>query len=423
MFSKIKRISIIFVLILIVYLGFVSSLLRKKDPAKLDPVAVNDITQTLAKNWDRIRYESLTDMDYGYDYVVVDNEGNLLVATKRGLNEDISSAISNRDTIVDILKDNDTLGKIFIFNDIEVEWNKSRIEILTIAFIAILGFSVFIILFLMYSYRRIFRPFEKLRGFAKDVAAGNLDAPLAMDKDNVFGAFSESFDLMREELKKARDNERVANQSKKELVASLSHDIKTPVASIMAVSEIMQAKSTDSNDIEQLKIIYSKSEQINGLITNMFTATLEELQELKVEVTEQSSNIINDLINRADYNNRVVINCHGECLVLMDELRLSQVVDNIISNSYKYADTSIDVSIDVNNEFLEIIFLDYGIGVAETELPLLFNKFYRAGNADGKSGSGLGLYISRYLMKEMSGDIECQNIENGFMIKLKLMIA
>jgi hypothetical protein len=100
---------------------------------------VNDITQTLAKNWDRIRYESLTDMDYGYDYVVVDNEGNLLVATKRGLNEDISSAISNRDTIVDILKDNDTLGKLFIFNDIEVEWNKSRIEILTIAFIAILG--------------------------------------------------------------------------------------------------------------------------------------------------------------------------------------------------------------------------------------------------------------------------------------------
>ena len=71
-------------------------------------------------------------------------------------------------------------------------------------------------------------PFRKLRRFARDVAAGNLDIPLEMDSYGSFGAFTESFGLMREELKKARENERAADQSKKELVASLSHDINTP---------------------------------------------------------------------------------------------------------------------------------------------------------------------------------------------------
>ena len=60
-----------------------------------------------------------------------------------------------------------------------------------------------------------------------------------MDRENVFGAFTESFDLMRHELRRARERERRASQSKKELVAKLSHDIKTPIASIRAVAEVM----------------------------------------------------------------------------------------------------------------------------------------------------------------------------------------
>lgn len=420
---KIKRIGFLIIIILIVYISIASVILLKKHQPQLDNTAVNDIAQILAKDWESIGHGMLPGMYYGYDYVVLDNNGDFLAATKRGLNEDINSAISNRDTIVNIVKQNDTLGKLIIYNDIEEIWNKNRIELLTITLIIFVLFAVMIIAFLIYSDRMIFAPFKKLRKFAQDVAAGNLDVPLSMDKNNVFGAFSESFDLMREELKKAKQRERAANQSKKELVASLSHDIKTPVASIMAVSEIMHAKSTDSHDMEQLKIIYSKSEQINALITNMFTATLEELQELTVNITEQSSNIINNLIKRADYNNRVTSRCNGECIVLMDELRLSQVIDNIISNSYKYSGTSIAVSIDIKDDFLEVSFLDYGKGVGEKELPLLFNKFYRAKDAEGKSGSGLGLYISKYLIKKMSGSIECKNTENGFVVKLKLMIA
>jgi K+-sensing histidine kinase KdpD len=54
---------------------------------------------------------------------------------------------------------------------------------------------------------------------------------------------------------------------------------------------------------------------------------------------------------------------------------------------------------------------------------MLFHKYYRAGNSSDKSGTGLGLYISKYLMNKMSGDIECKNTGDGFAVTLKLLIA
>ena len=281
-------------------------------------------------------------------------------------------------------------------------------------------FALLCIAYTVYIDRTIFRPFRKLQGFARHVAEGKLDMPLDMDKGNMFGAFTESFDLMREELNRARENERIANQSKKELVASLSHDIKTPVASIKAVSEVMYAKSKNENTKTQLRVINSKADQINTLITNMFNATLEELQELKVNVTEQSSEFLYDLIKNADYNNQVTISNIPECIVLVDVLRLAQVIDNVISNSYKYAGTSIDVSTHIKGKYLEIAFKDYGLGVSEDERPLIFNKFYRAKNSAGKSGTGLGLYISKYLMNKMSGDIECENNDRWIYCETKV---
>jgi signal transduction histidine kinase len=172
-----------------------------------------------------------------------------------------------------------------------------------------------------------------------------------------------------------------------------------------------------------LEIINSKADQINILITNMFNATLEELQELKVTVTEQSSQILYDLIKNADYNNLVNIMGIPECIVLADVLKLAQVVDNIISNSYKYAGTSIHVSAIIQGKYLEIAFKDFGMGVPNDEISLIFNKFYRAENSAGKSGTGLGLYISKYLMDKMSGGIYCKNTGDGFIVTIKLLLA
>lgn len=418
-----KRVIILVFIVLLTCMSLTLFAFQYNIKTEIDVAAVNDIAQSLAEDWDRLQYAELPGLNYKMDYVVLDNEDHLIKATRDGLDYNLSSAIRNRDTILDIKSDNKYLGKLIIYNDTDRAWQQYRNYLVVFSVIMFVLAAVLCIIYLKYIDKAVLRPFRKLQGFARHVAEGNLDMPLEMDKNNLFGAFTESFDLMRDELKEARENERLANQSKKELVASLSHDIKTPVASIKAVTEVMYIKSTDENQRKQLGIIDSKADQINTLITNMFNATLEELQELRVTVTEQSSMVLYDLIKNADYNNLADTSNIPECIVLLDILRLAQVIDNVISNSYKYAGTSIYVSARISGKYLDISFKDYGPGVSEDEIPLIFNKFYRAQNSEGKSGTGLGLYISKYIMDKMSGDICCENAGDGFVVTLKLLIS
>jgi signal transduction histidine kinase len=281
---------------------------------------------------------------------------------------------------------------------------------------------LFGIILYLYCEKRVLKPFRKLKQFARDVALGNLDIPLEMDVHGNFGAFTESFDLMREELKTARENERSADRSKKELVAQLSHDIKTPVASIKAAVELMQITSDDV----KLEQINEKAEQINTLITNMFHSTLEELQELSVNASEIQNTAISQIIESADYKGKIKppFLTIPDCIVIADTVRLQQVFDNIIGNSYKYAGTEIEVNAGFDGNRLVIAIVDFGGCVLSGEdLPLLCSKFYRGKNSENQSGYGLGLYISRYLMKNMSGDLLCEKTDNGFCVKIVLKLA
>jgi len=292
---------------------------------------------------------------------------------------------------------------------------------IVIIVLAIAGISLY-----LYCEKNILSPFRSLKHFTRRIAAGNLDIPLEMDKNNLFGAFTESFDIMREELKKARENERIADRSKKELVASLSHDIKTPIASIKAVTELMLVVAQNEsreNEIKQLEIINAKAEQINSLITNIFHSTLHELQELSVTNAEAPSTAIINIINNADFEKRVKPFFIPSCLIVADLLRLQQVFDNIFANSYKYAGTDIDIKASISENSLIIEVMDFGAGVAQDELPLIMNKFFRGKNTETKSGYGLGLYIAKNLLAQMGGDIQCENHADGFVVRIVIRLA
>jgi len=97
--------------------------------------------------------------------------------------------------------------------------------------------------------------------------------------------------------------------------------------------------------------------------------------------------------------------------------------DNVIGNSYKYAATEIEVNAALEGQTLALDILDFGAGVSEDEIPLLFNKFFRGKDIGAKGGYGLGLYISKYLMEQMLGDIRCENRTDGFCVRLMLRLA
>ena len=385
-----------------------------------DAVAVNEIIQSVMEDFNNLEEHKNTTV---LDYVVLDENGNLIYKTKSGLSESVNEAITHRDTILDITINDTTVGKVIIFNDGELSLQSQIQTAIIVLSVAIAVQSGIFIGYAVYMHSTMLRPFRKLKGFAERIAGGNLDIPLEMDKRNLFGAFTESFDIMRSELKKARIAEAQAQQSKKELVAKLSHDIKTPVASIKAVSEVGLAVAANEKEKANYTHIISKADQINTLVTNLFTATLEELQQLTVTLTHIESKQVKTMLENADYMHRAAVPDIPECLVYADSLRLQQVFDNIFANSYKYAKTVIIVTAKKADNYIVISIEDYGGGVLHEELSVLKEKFKRGSNAKNTEGAGLGLYISDYFMKEMQGELNIENGEHGLKVTVTLALS
>ncbi len=385
-----------------------------------DSVLVNETVQSVQSDWNTIEtHKSQTSLDY----TVMDMEGELLFQTKEGLSDSINMAVLHRDTILDLTVDGQIVGKLLIDNDSQQVFKKQKQTYIFVLMAALFLQCGLCIGYFVYLNRVIIKPFQKLKGFAERIAGGNLDIPLTMDRQNLFGAFTESFDIMRSELKKARMAEAKANAGKKELVAKLSHDIKTPVASIKAASEVGAALADNERLRDNYTQIIHKADQINELITNLFTATLEELKQLTVTPEDIESMALKEMLESSDYLHQGALPVIPECVMYADPLRLQQVFDNIFANSYKYAGTKIDVKVCRNGQRLEVLMEDYGGGVCETELPLLKEKFKRGSNAKNVEGAGLGLYISDYFMREMNGELVVKNGRYGLEVLVSICLS
>ena len=380
---------------------------------KTDPVKVNECIHSVTDNFgDTSRY------DRSLDYVVIDNDGKLLFKTRDGLSETVNEAIKTRGLILDLEVDGEIAGKLIIdynMND-QIEGFKQNI---IVGFLIIAALQVcIIIVWYIYLKKTLISPFTRLNDFAVRVAEGNLDLPLEMDKGHVFGAFTESFDLMRSELKKARLAEKKASDDKKEMVAKLSHDIKTPVASIKSTSEIGMELTKEARTKEMFGVINDKTDQIKALVDNLFTSSVQDITEIEVNPGTQPSDLINKLIKNSDYLNRAGDYTIPECNVYFDKLRLQQVFDNIFMNSYKYANTDIEVKTDFNNDYLIIRITDKGPGVKDEEIPLLKEKYRRGTNTSDKDGAGLGLFLADYFMEKMDGKLALANADPGFEVSV-----
>jgi len=425
---SVRKIAMLLFIICTAGIALSAAVILDKETEGPDTVAINEMVKTIEANWtymdqrNNLFLEELS-VSMGVQFAVIDNSGEVVYQSADGISTTVYAAIKNRDIVMDVTRQGEIAGKIILHNknqDIIGQMKRELLLTLAILFVILLLLTTS---YVYYLDRTIFKPFNKLQSFAMHVARGNLNIPLHMDKKNLFGAFTESFDIMREELAEARRSEYEANRSKKELVASLSHDIKTPVASIKAVSELMLLKETDEKTVMRLNTIQAKAEQVNHLVTDMFHATLEELQQLKVNVAEEESGVLAEMIENVNYDGQIDCGPIPACIILTDVLRLRQVLDNILSNSYKYAGTPVAISSRIDSDYLMLRIDDYGKGVDEQELPLLFQKFYRGRNAAGLSGSGLGLYLSHYFMENMQGDMECRNRGDGFTVTLKIKLA
>lgn len=419
---KMRTMAIFYTAVILLFGVLSFFTINKISAEQLDMVEVNNsfkqieaiLDDSSRENWKEISEE----LENQYECTILfyddsDYQSRLLECLKKG------------DVVLDYEHDGKLLAKIsFVNTTINFEEQKEslmRIVLVAISAIWLLGMVLFV-----YFYMGYVRPFHKLKNFAGEVARGNLDMPLSMTKSNYFGVFTESFDIMREELRRAKENEYKANVSKKELVAELSHDIKTPIATIKAACEVIEVKSAKSEGIgglelhDKVQLIEKKADVVEQLINNMFHATLEELEVLKVEPQEELSTCIDEMFKELQvYGNIHIENQIPQCLLWMDKLRMVQVIDNIVNNAMKYAKTDVHISYSQRDNGILIRIKDDGPGVPEEDLAKVSEKFYRGSNVAGENGSGLGLYLTKMFMEKMEGQMNCYN-DNGFVVELFL---
>ncbi|MBP0964048.1 MAG: HAMP domain-containing histidine kinase [Oscillospiraceae bacterium] len=287
---------------------------------------------------------------------------------------------------------------------------------------------VCIIYVLGYVYYAVLRPFEKLKGYAAEIAKGNFDIPLDYERSNYFGEFTWAFDNMRKEIISARACEREAVENNKTVIASLSHDIKTPVASILAYAEALEANmdGTPEKREKYLSVIIKKCGEVSKLTNDLFLHSLSDMDKLKIvpEKMELCGFIENAVCEIAAERNDVRFEKPSfTATVKADKNRLMQITENLINNARKYAGTDIDVFITRSEKTAEIHFRDYGKGIPDSDMPFIFDKFYRGKNCGSEQGSGLGLYIVKYIAMQLNGDVTLRNLPDGLEVTVTLAVC
>lgn len=286
-----------------------------------------------------------------------------------------------------------------------------------------------VLLLFGYIYLVVIKPFDRLTDFATSVSRGDFDTPVQYERKNLFGAFTWAFDSMRCEVKASRKAQELAIENNKTVIATISHDIKTPIASIRAYSEALQANMDTNHERRQryYSTIMRKCDEVTKLTNDLFLHSISDLQRLEIQMNScKIDEELPEMLTAIAGDNSRIRLCSKvpNVMIEVDRRRFEQILENLVTNACKYAgDGTIEVSVSLEqNHSLQIYIQDQGPGIPDVDMPFIFEKFYRGQNAFDQQGAGLGLYIVKYLVEEMNGIIQLENKREGLGVKLTFPI-
>lgn len=292
--------------------------------------------------------------------------------------------------------------------------SENNIGILVKADIIIGIMALVVIAVFVFVRQKILLPFSKFSDVPYGLSKGNLVVPVKESKNHYFGKFLWGVELLRENMEQQKQRELKLQKDKNTLLLSISHDIKTPLSAIKLYSRALAANlyNDSSKQVGIAENINKKADEIEKFVSQIARASSEEYLSLDVNTGEF---FLSAVVNKIkEYyseklklgNTSFTIGKYKDCLLYGDISRAEEVLQNIIENAIKYGDgKSIGINIWEEEGCILVAVRNSGNTLPETEMPHIFDSFWRGSNAGSNRGSGLGLYICRQLMYKMDGDI------------------
>lgn len=275
---------------------------------------------------------------------------------------------------------------------------------------------------LLFVRSRILKPFSTLSDMPYELAKGHLQAELQESRSRFFGKFVWGISMLRDTLHTARERELKLERDRKLLLLSLSHDIKIPLSTIKLYAKALRegVYASEGEQIHAAGQIECHALEIENFVKEIVAASNEDI--LDIEVEDSEFYLKHFMEKLCTYYRpkcglmmtKLVIGSYQNKILKGDQEKAFEVMENLFENAFKYGDgRQISISF-YEEDYCQIIrVFNTGEPVAAVEMPHLFDSFYRGSNVEEKTGNGLGLYISRQIMRKMEGDIFAQREKDG----------
>ena len=292
-----------------------------------------------------------------------------------------------------------------------LKWSAGAIA-MAIIFSFVAGLLVFFLL-----TRKLRALGQSMEIFKNSAFSAELQQAVASDRpvDDI-DRMADTFQQMAQRIYSQMEKLQQTDSLRRELVANVSHDLRTPLASLNGYLETLLLKDDQLSDEERrsyLQVAHRHSERLSHLVVELFELAKLEADELKPSPESFSlAELVYDVAQKFDLraqqkNIRIEVDVDDNIpFVEADVGMIERVLDNLIDNALKHTPQhgSIRLKLVADNDRVDVTVADTGYGIAEDELSNIFRRFYRKGDARDSQGSGAGLGLAiAYRIVELHG--------------------
>lgn len=299
--------------------------------------------------------------------------------------------------------------------------NKTAVEntYSIIAIFLMMAIIFFILNYLQYAY--FYKRVRSLTLAAKKVLDGEYDISIGEDREGDLSKLAVSFNSMRGVIRNSLDDLRKEKQFLVDLLSDISHQLKTPLSSMIVYNDILFTKEL-SKEQSNTFLVSNKNQlyRMNWLIKSILKLARLDAKAIEFDKENQSLNeTIEDSVEAleskaSEANVKIDFKESAQVIFEHDSEWLQEALINIIKNSIEHSKEGgkIDICLNENPVYRRIIIEDNGEGIREEDLPNIFKRFYKARNSNNSESIGIGLALSKSIIEAHSGIIEAQSKVN-----------